>query len=148
MFLLFAVPTTIFDLREYRIPDALTFGGIAAFFVLKLLLKEDSFLTLCGECFIGFGAFWLIRIFSKGRMGLGDAKFSALIAVAAGISLWCAALFIASLIALAWAGLLIGVRKADRRTRIPLAPFLTLGAVLALLLKSLHIPLSGIGISG
>jgi len=134
LFLLIALPITVIDIREYRIPDILTFGGIAGFVILKLLWKEQPVWMLGLEGAIGFGVFWLIRWMTKGQIGLGDAKFSAFIAVAAGFSTWFAALFIASVVGLVSAAVLIMVFKADRKTRIPFAPFLTVGAALSLLL--------------
>jgi prepilin signal peptidase PulO-like enzyme (type II secretory pathway) len=144
VFLLFALPITFFDIREYRIPDVLTFGGIAAFMALKLIFHEESFGILTAEIFVGFSAFWLIRIVSKGKMGLGDAKYSAFIAVAAGMLAWFASIFIAAVIALIAAACLIGFLKTDRKTRIPFAPFLTLGASLAILLKGSYNVILGV----
>jgi prepilin signal peptidase PulO-like enzyme (type II secretory pathway) len=138
VFLIFAIPITFYDIKEYRIPDVLTFGGIAAFVALKLIFHEESFAVLTAEIFAGFAAFWLIRFLSKGKMGLGDAKYSAFIAVAAGMLAWFATVFIASVIALIAAVSLIGLFKMDRKTRIPFAPFLTIGASLAILLKDAY----------
>jgi len=141
LFLLFAIPITLIDIREYRIPDFLTFGGTAVFAVLKLLWNEQSPPLLALECAAGFGIFWLIWKLSKVQIGLGDAKFSAFIAVTAGFQWWFAALFVASLLGLLCAGVLIGIVKVDRRMKVPFAPFLTLGASIALLFRSLHGPL-------
>ncbi len=137
LFLLFAVPITIFDLREHRIPDALTIGGILLIFAIKLLAKEEPVWLLCSEGFAGFALFWLIRLISRGKMGLGDAKYSALIAVTAGFDSWFTALFIACAAGLVCSALLIAFFRADRGMKIPFAPFLSLGAVAALSLKGL-----------
>ena len=137
-FLLFAIPITFFDLLSFRIPNILTFTGIAVFFTINMLLNKESFGLLCMEVFIGFGLFWLIFYFTKGKMGLGDAKYSALIAVAAGLYSWLASIFIASIIALITALFLIVILKKDRKTKIPFAPFLTVGASVAILFKGFH----------
>jgi len=135
LFMFVALPITFFDIREYRIPDFLTFGGIAAFIVFKLLWKEQPIWMLALEGAIGFGVFWVIWWLTKGQIGLGDAKFSAFIAVAGGLSIWFASLFIASIIGLMCAVVLIVLFKANRKTRIPFAPLLTMGAALSLLLN-------------
>jgi prepilin signal peptidase PulO-like enzyme (type II secretory pathway) len=135
VFLLFAVPITVFDVKEYRIPDLLTLGGILVFALMKLLLEKESIGIIAAECAVGFGVFWLIRFFSKGRMGLGDAKYSALIAVAAGFYSWFIALFIASVVGIACVVVLIRFSRMDRAQRIPFAPFLSVGALAALVLK-------------
>jgi prepilin signal peptidase PulO-like enzyme (type II secretory pathway) len=71
-------------------------------------------------------------------MGLGDAKFSALIAVAAGLLPWLVTLFIASVAGLAFAVAMLWLFRRDLRARIPFAPFLTIGAVFAILLKGYY----------
>ena len=133
LFLLVALPITFFDIREYRIPDLLTFGGIAVFIILKLFWKEQPIWMLALEGAIGFGVFWLIWWVTRGQIGLGDAKFSAFIAVAAGLTAWFSTLFMASVIGLVSAAVLIMIFKANRKTRIPFAPFLTIGATISLL---------------
>ncbi len=137
-FIAFALPITYFDIRELRIPNILTYGGIAVFILLKIILAVEPVGIICMEVFIGFGAFWIIRYFTKGKMGLGDAKYSALIAVAAGLYAWLASILVASIIGLCAALFLIGILKKDRQTRIPFAPFLTAGACTAFLLKGFH----------
>jgi prepilin signal peptidase PulO-like enzyme (type II secretory pathway) len=136
VFLLFAIPIAIFDLREYRIPDLLTLGGILVFTLLKLLWDREPIWLVAAEGAAGFGVFWLIRLVTKGKMGLGDAKFSAMIAIAAGFFFWLAALTIASIAGLVIAVILIGRRKMTRGQRIPFAPFLGFGAAAALVLQA------------
>lgn len=133
LFLLIALPVTFFDIRDYRIPDFLTFSGIAAFIFLKLLWHEESAWMLVLGGTTGFGVFWLIWRLTNGQIGLGDAKYSAFIAVAAGLSSWFVALFIASFVGLVGAAVLIMLFKFDRKTRIPFAPFLTMGAAISIL---------------
>lgn len=141
LFLLFAIPVALIDIREYRIPDFLTFGGIVAFVVLKVLWNEESLPLLALECVAGFAALWLVRRLTRGQLGLGDAKFSAFIAVTPGFQWWFAALFAASLLGILCAGVLIGILKVDRRMKVPFAPFLTLGTSIALLFRNLCGPL-------
>ena len=143
LFLLIALPITFFDIREYRIPDFLTFGGIAAFIVLKLLWHEEPVWMLVLEGAIGFGVFWLIWRLTNGQLGLGDAKYSAFIAVAVGLSSWFVALLIASFAGLVGAAMLMVLFKFDRKTRIPFAPFLTMGAAISILLSGFRGQLPG-----
>lgn len=135
VFILFAVPIAVVDIREYRIPDRLTVSGTAVFVALKLLWREESCLQLATEIGVGFSVFWLLWKLTRGQIGLGDAKLSAFIAVTAGLPGWFAALFAASLLGLLGAGLLVCVFKADRKMPIPFAPFLTTGALMAILFK-------------
>ncbi len=138
LLLVFAVPITVMDIRRYRIPDVLTLSGILFFVVLNLSLGEATPASLALRCGVGFGLFWLIHRFSKGKMGIGDAKYSALIAVAAGLLPWLVTVFIASLAGVAFGVVMIGFFHRDRQARIPFAPFLTVGAVSAMLLKGFY----------
>jgi prepilin signal peptidase PulO-like enzyme (type II secretory pathway) len=136
LFSLFAVPITLIDIREYRIPDFLTLSGTAVIITLKLLWEDQTAFQLAAELCAGFGVFWLIWRLTNGQIGLGDAKFSAFIAVTTGFPGWFAALFVASLLGLLSAGVLIGILKVDRKVVIPFAPFLTVGAWSAIFLGS------------
>ncbi len=138
LFFAIALSITVIDIRQYRIPDYLSLGGVAAFVALKLFWHEQTIQLLAAELAAGFGVFWLIWRLTKGQIGLGDAKYSALIAVAAGLSSWLVSLFVASVIALLCAAILIFIFKVDRHARIPFAPFLTAGATLAILFQNLH----------
>ena len=137
VFILFAIPIAIFDLREYRIPDLLTLGGILVFALLKLLWDKEPIWLVAAEGAVGFSVFWLIRFVTKGKMGLGDAKFSAMIAIAAGFFFWLVAMTIASIAGLITAVVLIGRKKMTRSQRIPYAPFLSFGAAATLVLRGI-----------
>jgi prepilin signal peptidase PulO-like enzyme (type II secretory pathway) len=137
LFLLLAAPITFYDLREYRIPDVLSVGGILAFTVLRLLpwrgphaLWEPAI-----ACAVGFGSFRLIRALTGGKLGRGDAKYSALIAAAAGLRGWFVAMCVASVTGLLCAAVMVGAFGADRQRRFPFAPFLSLGGALAVALR-------------
>lgn len=133
LFALFAFPIALIDIREYRIPDVLTLGGTVVFIVLKLFWENQPAYQLAAELCVGFGVFWLIWRLTDGRIGLGDAKLSAFIAVTTGFPGWFASLFIASFLGLLSAVVLVGLFKADRKVAIPFAPFLTTGAFVAIL---------------
>jgi prepilin signal peptidase PulO-like enzyme (type II secretory pathway) len=130
-FLLFALPITFYDIRDYRIPDFLTLGGLLVLSTLKLFLAHTPVTAIALECSLGFGVFWLIHRVTSGRLGLGDAKYSALIAVAVGLLPWFVTLLIASVAGLFYAAIMIVFFRMDRARRIPFAPFLTLGAAVS-----------------
>jgi prepilin signal peptidase PulO-like enzyme (type II secretory pathway) len=137
LFLLFAVPITLFDLRQFRIPDVLSIGGLLAFAALRVLSGSlpGSLWEPVAGCALGFGSFYLIRMATHGKLGLGDAKFSAMIAVATGMRGWFVAVFVAAAAGLVCAALLMGGLKAGSKTRIAFAPFLALGGALAVALE-------------
>lgn len=138
LFLLFAVPITLFDLRQFRIPDSLSIGGLLAFAALRVFsgqLPGSIWESLAG-CALGFGSFVLIRLATRGKLGWGDAKFSAMIAVATGMRGWFVAVFIASVAGLLYVALSRGGQGGGSgRTRIAFAPFLALGGAIAIALE-------------
>lgn len=62
---------------------------------------------------------------------MGDVKFSAMTALFTGLRGWFTAVGIGSVSALLFAAAGIATGKLDRNSRIPLAPFITAGAVTA-----------------
>ena len=132
VFAAFALPITFFDLKEMRIPDVLSLGGIAVFVALGILVPGGSVITVAREALIGFGVFWAITIATGGKLGLGDAKYSVLIALSLGLYGWLTTIAVASVTGLA-AGLMLVLHGGfPRDARIPFAPFLTLGAAVSI----------------
>ncbi len=136
IFLLIAVPIAVIDLREFRIPDFLTLGGAAVFAALKIFWDGVPVWLVAAEAAAGFGVFWLIHVVTKGKMGLGDAKLSAMIAVACGFFFWLIALTVASVVGLAAALILIASGRKTRSQRIPFGPFLGIGGAAALAVQA------------
>ncbi len=132
VFGLFAVPITIMDIRQMRIPDVLSLCGIGVMLLIDVLVVRQSWATLLAEAAAGFGLFWLIRVVTRGKMGLGDAKYSAFIALCIGLQAWLATLVIASVTGLVCALVLLGRGRVTRTTRIPFAPFLSFGAAVSI----------------
>jgi len=137
VFAAFALPITVFDWREMRIPDALSLGGTAIAIILAMLRPGFSPLELALEVFASFGVFWIISVATGGKLGLGDVKYSVFIAVALGLSGWLATIAVAAVTGLAVALVIVLRDRAALDTRIPFAPFLTFGAVVSLAMQRL-----------
>ena len=123
-----------YDIREKKIPDLLTFSGMLAILIVRLLQGYFSPWCLI-DAFVGFSLIWLFFIFSKGRIGLGDAKLSAFISIIMGVWAWALAIFFASLSGLLFILVMIKFKKMTRKESIPFAPFLILGGIVSFLLK-------------
>lgn len=122
------------DLHERRIPNVLTYPGIAIAVGLAAARGAGAE-SLAG--LLGAGGFmtigWLV---GRGRLGLGDIKLAAFIGAAIGLDAVPTYLLIATGSgALAALGALV-VRR-DRRATLPFGPWLALGGTAAALLYGL-----------
>ena len=133
-FAAFAIPITFIDLRRMRIPDALSIGGILVVLALDVLLLKAPADLIVLEAIVGFGVFWLIRLGTRGALGLGDVKYSVLIALSLGLLGWLTTIAVAAVTGLVTGLVMIRRRKVPLSTRIPFAPFLTLGAVISIVM--------------
>ena len=110
------------------------------FLIKGLLLKENIFVLLF-TCTIGFVFIFALWFFSRGKIGLGDAKLSALIALVLGLNGWIAAIFIASASGLVLGLVLIKLGKLEKKEAIPFGPFMAFGAVVSfILLEGFNFP--------
>jgi prepilin signal peptidase PulO-like enzyme (type II secretory pathway) len=126
------------DLEERRIPNAIVLPAAALVFGATALLRPDhaleSFLAA-----VGAALFFLVPgLLSRGGVGMGDVKLALLLGAALGRGI-VPALLLGCLAASA-VGVFLLVRHgaAARRTALPFAPFLALGAIAALALGAPH----------
>lgn len=128
IFIFFSIPIIIQDIKHQRIPDIYTFVGIAVLLIIcgfgAVLSLKDTFIGIMA----GFSFFFLVRVVTKGKLGLGDVKYAAFLGGILGLRLWLASVLIASLCGLGVCFLLILMKKMNRRDRIPFAPFMAAGA--------------------
>lgn len=142
----------IYDLRHKIIPDNLSYSAIILAVICRLFIAHGSLL----DWFVGpilFGFFALIWLISRGRaMGFGDAKLSLsiglLLGAVNGFSALVLAFVIGSVVSLAYMAMIKlfnplfkGTKKLTMKSEIPFAPFLILGAWMALIynLDLLHV---------
>ena len=123
-----------FDIKEKKIPDIFIFSGMLVILAARLL--QGNFTSWClVDGVVGFSFIWLFVFFSKGRIGLGDAKLSAFISIIVGVWAWAFTIFFASLSGLLFILVMIKLQKMTKKESIPFAPFLILGGVISFLLK-------------
>lgn len=135
--ILIFIPVVIFDLREKRIPDLFVLPGIGIFLVKRIAEKQLPIYMIFITAAAGFGFIFLLSILSKGKIGVGDAKLSALIALALGLDHWMGAIFISSFTGVLFALVMIALHKMSWKTRLPFAPFLVFGSVVSFFFKDL-----------
>lgn len=132
---------SIIDLKSYFLPDSLTFSLIVLGMAFSFLIGfpiELSFVGASTYAFpfliiYGFGEY----IFKKEALGFGDIKLAAGIGAFIGYTgfynlyLWFTITFVlGSIISLT----LIGLKIKERKEQIPFAPYLSLAAVIMVLL--------------
>ncbi len=151
IFSLFLV-IVIYDLRHTIIPNELVYPAITLSILARLLVFTSLFDWLTGPIlFVLFAAIWF---FSRGRaMGFGDAKLALAIGLLLGgavgfsaviLSFWAGALYGLVAIGLSrYSPLLMKGKTITMKSEVPFAPFLILGAWLALIfqLDLLHVAL-------
>ena len=140
IFLLAAIPVAAVDLRERRIPNSAVAAGLA----LALWWAWSRGGPVLADSLLGgalgivtLGGVWLLF---RGGLGMGDVKFAAVVGAFCGAAGFFLAVFVAALLGLLTASVLIARDRTRVRARIPFAPFLSVGGAAALLAQLLHWP--------
>lgn len=139
-----AVPLSVIDAVEFRLPDPLTMaalGGTAAFLTCAAGLGGGwPQLARSGAGAAALASlFLLLAIARPGSAGLGDAKLSLSIGALAAWPGWDAllgAVVAAFLLGACYAVWLLAARRATLRARLPFGPFLLAGTLIAVLLAT------------
>jgi prepilin signal peptidase PulO-like enzyme (type II secretory pathway) len=136
----FSLLVTMFliDLEHMLLPNAINVSGIAlglsaaAMGWTGLSVQE----ALWGAA-LGYGVIYVVVLASRGGMGMGDAKFLALIGSFVGVQGVIMTLFGASLVGAVVGMSLIGLGRHERRQPMPFGPYLAgVAAVVWILLHN------------
>jgi leader peptidase (prepilin peptidase)/N-methyltransferase len=137
VFICLLITLAAIDLEHMILPDELTLGGAALFFVYSFFNPVvgplDAVLSGLGAAllFSGFYFFYL-KVRKLEGLGFGDVKMVLLMGLFLGLQRLVVAIFLASL-----SGLLVGIffmvfRKKNLKFALPFGPFLSLGSYIAL----------------
>ena len=132
------------DLRKQIIPDPAILAGLAGALVLAVAegLYRQSWSPVW-QAFVSFAIagfpLALVILVTRGGMGAGDMKLMALIGAVFAWRVALLTLFFGIVLAGFFAVVLVLAKKADRKMRIPLAPFLAAGWAAVMIL---HEPLA------
>lgn len=118
-----------FDIRHKRVPNIINLILFTIILGYKIIFKQDILGSLISGS-VAFITFLLIYIISRGKMGMGDCKYTAIIAFNFGYLFWLKSIIYASLIAIVVSLALLLLKKIDRTTPIPFVPFLVAGWIL------------------
>jgi leader peptidase (prepilin peptidase) / N-methyltransferase len=124
------VAVTAIDLEHRIVPNGIVLPAAAAFLVARLLLDPSPEWPLAA--FVGAGALFAVALAYPAGLGMGDVKLTLMLGCALGATV-AVALMVGLLAALLPAAILLARHgSAGRKEAIPFAPFLALGAVVAL----------------
>jgi prepilin signal peptidase PulO-like enzyme (type II secretory pathway) len=126
------------DLEERRIPNVVVLPATAVVLLAVAVLRPHHLVEALVAA-AAAGAFLFVpSLLTRGGVGMGDVKLAALLGAALGWGV-ALALLLGSLAA-SVAGIVLLVRhgSAARKTAVPFAPFLVLGAVAAIALGARH----------
>ena len=128
-FLIFSIPACVIDIKHKRIPHWTVRSGVVLLAAIRFFSFGDPLVRIVLEIISGPLIFAGIRVFTKGKLGMGDVKFAALMGIFLSFPMWFAAAGLASVLGtiFAFSGVISG--KLNRNSKIPFAPFLTAGSV-------------------
>ena len=126
------------DVEEQRIPNVVVLPAAALVLLAVGVLRSDHALEAVLAA-LAAGAFLFVpSLLAKGGVGMGDVKLALLLGAALGRGV--AAALLLGCLAASLAGVVLLVRHGSdaRKKAIPFAPFLALGAVVAVALGAPH----------
>lgn len=140
LFLVLGARLSLIDYRSHRLPNRLV-----AFCTVGILILQITY-CLSGENLAElslagltagkiFAAYIALYILSRGQLGMGDVKFAIPVGLIIGWfqpDAWLLSLLMTFLLAGIVALIGLYSRKLDRKSHIPLGPFMYLGSILTL----------------
>ena len=127
----------IIDIQKGLILNVLIYPAMIIALVFALFLSDVEIVPDLANASIGGGIglalFTLILLASRGGMGMGDIKMAALIGLVIGFPHLIVALLLAIIAGGLVATLLLVSKRKGRKQSLPFGPFLSFGALIALL---------------
>jgi leader peptidase (prepilin peptidase)/N-methyltransferase len=122
------------DVEERRIPNRIVLPAAAVMLVLQVVLEPGRAFEWAAAALGAAALLFVLSVVNPDGLGMGDVKLALLLGAALGGAV-VAALALGSVLAgLFGVALLVRHGVAARRSTIPLAPFLAVGATVVLLL--------------
>ncbi len=128
------VPCTVMDVWQKKVPVAALCVLAAAAAVINLVTERVTWWEMLLGVLYG-GSFLLISLLTRGAVGFGDGVMIAAAGAWTGITfVLCASIF-GFLFAGIFGLVYIAVKKLDRKTKLPFAPFFTASCLLISILE-------------
>ena len=127
----------VIDLEHGLILNKIVYPAMVVALAINIFLPDlevvPGIASGAGGAGLGLGLFLLIVIASRGGMGWGDIKMATLIGLVTGLPLVLVAILLAVVLGGLVAVVLLLLKLRGRKQAIPFGPFLSLGAMVALL---------------
>jgi leader peptidase (prepilin peptidase) / N-methyltransferase len=136
VYFILLVVISFIDIERLLIPDLLVIIGIFTGIIYSISKNSiiDSLIAISATFVLMYALELCSRmIMKKEALGDGDIKLAIMMASLLGLTSTIHAVFVASVLGLVVAALLISTKKTKREDYIPFAPFLALGAFLVVL---------------
>lgn len=122
---------SLIDLKNFIIPNRLVLAGLITGIVFIPLTREYTFLSAFYGLASAIGFLLVIRIISRGGIGMGDIKLAAFVGIVLGWPLSLLAIIIAFCLAGLVGTFLIISRQRNLEDIIPFGPFLSAGTFIS-----------------
>jgi leader peptidase (prepilin peptidase)/N-methyltransferase len=129
----FLIAVSMIDFDAYLIPDRLVGTGFLGGLFLSVLVRDVGIWSGILGVVVSAGFLLLVAVISKGGMGGGDIKLSAVTGLFLGWPLGPLGIFLGSCLAGVTGAFLLVMRLKSRKDSIPFGPFIALGSFLSLL---------------
>lgn len=123
-----------YDLKYKRVPNLINLF-LFILVVISKIIDGDIYPALLSGI-VAFFTFLIINIITKGKMGIGDTKYTSIIAIYFGYEFWLYSIIYCSIYAIVISISLYLLKKIQRDTKIPFIPFLFLGWITQLILST------------
>lgn len=123
----------VVDLEHRRVLNVVVYPMACAGLILAVIRPELTLSSALIGGLVGFASFLLLFLLRPGGLGAGDVKLAGLIGLLVGFPGISVALFVAIGLGGLGAAFLLVFRRMERRGTMAYAPYLSLGAMVALL---------------
>ena len=144
LWLAVAWPCAWYDFRLHIIPNKILLAGILVRILgggLEFFIWSHSMVYVLVSALIAAGALMAVvlicRLISPGSVGLGDAKMLGVMGLYLGMDKTWGAIFCSMILLFIYAAYLLIRKKADRKSELPLAPFVLAGTLIGAVLTGI-----------
>ncbi len=131
----FLITIFMIDLENQIIPDEIVFLGIFLTIVGFLITERSDIFSYLMSGFLAALSLLILHLVTRGRgMGLGDVKLALFIGTVIGLTNAIVWLFVSFFVGGVFGAILIVLKKANLKQKLPFAPFLIIGFLVVIFL--------------